>query len=801
MDISFCMAEVVRVGVYQNEPYVMIEEGGGARGICVEVLEEIARREDWRLEYIPGSWAQCLENLTGGEIDVLVAIAYGTLRERHFDFTQNTILVTWGRIYTKKGSGIKSMLDLDGKRVAVLKADIYATRIMTTVQRFNLNCEFVVKDDYRDVLKEVRDGGAQAGAVDRFLGAKHCADLGLDESPIVFSPIEVKYAFPAGQKADLIAVIDRHLGEMLQDKGSVLQRSKARWLGPAPPAQIAPWMIYLFIVLSSAVILFIISSYILKRRIKIKTLELSRERDKLENEIRERRETERLLRLSEGKYRLLFDSSPQAVIILDQGGRIREINKTAEEMTWICWKEGIGKKISSWNAFAGESGRIVKKIDKVNRGESVKPFEISIQLGRSGETRRLLIDLALLKDIRETQVIQMIALDVTEKVLLEEHLRKVQKMEAVGTLAGGIAHDFNNLLTGVLGYSNMLKLSYDPEHEVYKAADVIEEAAERASRLTNQLLGFARMGKNQNISMDVCRIVEEVISILECTLDKNIRITMKSAQGPLFVSGDPHQLQQVMVNLALNSRDAMPGGGEIVFETGPVELDGEDCRDHPDARPGTYMCLSVTDTGEGIPEEIKDRIFEPFFSSRKQGERSGMGLAMAYGTVKNHGGFISVESESGRGTRMNVYLPLSAVDPLAEGEEASSLPAEGTGTVMIVDDEDIVLKTSRSMLEKLGYEVRAFSQGREAVEYFKEHHQKVDLVVLDMIMPGMDGAECFREMKKIDPGITAILSTGYGLNDRAREIIGGGMAGFVQKPYLISNLAKAVAENIKGPAP
>ncbi len=380
-----------------------------------------------------------------------------------------------------------------------------------------------------------------------------------------------------------------------------------------------------------------------------------------------------------------------------------------------------------------------------------------------------------------------------EKSKLEERLRQGQKMEAIGTLASGIAHDFNNLLTGILGYSSMLKLLAQPGDDVLEAAEAIGRAATRAAEFTKQILGFARRGKLQNTPVDVHHVIGDVAGILGRTIDKKIGIALSlHAESPV-VTGDPSQLQQVVMNLAVNARDAMPTGGEIIFATEAVDLDEEYCRDHPHASPGRYLLVSVTDTGTGIPEEVRHRVFEPFFTTKGPGEGTGMGLAMAYGIVKNHDGFIEVYSEVGRGTTVKVYLPLCGEAIARDEGPRLAAPIPGGGRILVVDDEEVVREVVERMLGCLGYEVACVHNGREAADHYGKHGPDIDLVILDMTMPVMDGGECFRALKGLDPEVKALLSTGHALNGTAQRLLDEGMLGFVQKPYVLAQLSEAVA--------
>jgi PAS domain S-box-containing protein len=382
--------------------------------------------------------------------------------------------------------------------------------------------------------------------------------------------------------------------------------------------------------------------------------------------------------------------------------------------------------------------------------------------------------------------------------LLEAQLLRAQKMEAIGILAGGVAHDFNNLLTGILGHANLLQFRAEPGDEVSRSAEAIQKAADRASRLTAQLLGFARKGKNLIVNVDLHRIIDDVTTLLESSIDKTIRIRKCVASDALPVVGDPTQLQQLLMNLVVNARDAMPGGGDLTLSTRTVDLRESFCAAHPGATPGRYARIEVADTGVGIPECHLEKIFDPFFTTKDPGIGTGLGLSMAFGIAKNHGGFIEVESAPGSGSRFTVYLPH------AEGEAAAMEAVSpraatfgtGRGWVLLIDDQETVRDVCSAMLSTLGYKVSTAADGREGVEWYRRYGRDVDLVIIDMIMPNLGGRECFREIKAMNPGVRAILSSGFSLDGAVQEILDDGIAGFIQKPFRLEILSSAVSEAI-----
>jgi signal transduction histidine kinase/CheY-like chemotaxis protein len=382
-----------------------------------------------------------------------------------------------------------------------------------------------------------------------------------------------------------------------------------------------------------------------------------------------------------------------------------------------------------------------------------------------------------------------------EQRLTEASLRQAQKLEAIGLLAGGVAHDFNNLLVGIIGYSDLLAESAEPGSLAEEASQVIGQAARRAAELTRQLLAFARKGKQRDEPVDLHALVEEVSRLLSRTLGKDIQVARRPGATNPCVVGDPGQLQQVVLNLVVNARDAMPQGGTLTLETSNRVLD-EVRAAALGLPPGEYTVLAVGDTGIGIAAAIRERIFEPFFTT-KEGERgTGMGLAMVYGIVKNHGGAIRIDSVEGQGSRFEVWLPTGPAAPhLTAAPPPSSLSTSprGQGRVLVVDDEEVVRRTAARLLRKLGYQPVEAAGGQEAIDWLQAHRGEVDVVLLDVGMPGMDGLSCFGRLREIEPGLRVVISSGFAEGGQVQAMLDLGAVDSVPKPYTPAELGQALA--------
>jgi signal transduction histidine kinase/ActR/RegA family two-component response regulator len=381
--------------------------------------------------------------------------------------------------------------------------------------------------------------------------------------------------------------------------------------------------------------------------------------------------------------------------------------------------------------------------------------------------------------------------DITEKKKLEAQFLQAQKMEAVGTLAGGIAHDFNNLLMGIQGHTSLIILGVDPSHRHYKMLKSIEEQVKSGADLTWQLLSFARGGKYEVKPADLNAIIKKTSSMFGRTR-KEITIYKNFQQDLWPVEVDRGQIEQVLLNLYLNAWQAMPSGGLLSLETKNVTLD-ENYSKSFYVKPGNYVKISVADTGVGMDEKTQRRIFEPFFTTREMGRGTGLGLATAYGIIKGHGGVINVYSEKGHGATFNIYLPVSEKKVEKEGKSSEEL-LRGKETILLVDDEEVVLNVSRMVLERLGYKVLMARNGQEAIEVYKTKKEEIDLVILDLIMPTMGGEKTFDLLKTINPDLKVILSSGYSLNGQAAQIMERGCKGFIQKPFGAGELSQKIRE-------
>jgi len=399
-----------------------------------------------------------------------------------------------------------------------------------------------------------------------------------------------------------------------------------------------------------------------------------------------------------------------------------------------------------------------------------------------------------------------IAVDITGRIQADEDKQKLQaqfqqsqKMEAVGILAGGIAHDFNNLLQVIDGYTELLLMDGSVSDSDYRSLKAIQNAGSRAAELIRQLLLFSRKAESTKRVIELQHEVDQAKKMLERTIPKMIEIQIMAGNRLWTIKADPVQIEQMLLNLGTNAADAMPDGGRLLFEIENATLDADYTKGHLDAEPGRYVLLSVSDTGQGMDQETVKKIFDPFFTTKAFGKGTGLGLASVYGIVKSHGGYITCYSEAGRGTTFKIYFPAMVQPEAQEIEEigAKTIPW-GTETILLVDDEEDIRGFAEQALMKFGYRVYTASTGEEALELYWAKSTEIDLVIMDLSMPGMGGHKCFQKMRKFDRQVRVIIASGYSINGQVKKSLEAGARGYVGKPYRLANLLNTVRETLDG---
>jgi two-component system cell cycle sensor histidine kinase/response regulator CckA len=530
----------------------------------------------------------------------------------------------------------------------------------------------------------------------------------------------------------------------------------------------------------------------LVRKLEDKLVELERTNQLLKHDVARRKRAEAALRRSEEQYRDLYDNAPDGYCVVDVDGLIREMNAT--QLSWLGYsrRKVIDQLRLEDLLLPEERRRITELLDQCKREGQLEHVEQTLVCG-DGRHLPVRLNMRAVRDAAgQYASYRVTTRDISKEKELEAQLLQAQKLESLGTLAGGIAHDFNNVLTGILGFTELLLQEMTPEDRMYADLRKIEVLSVRAANMVRQLMTFSRHSPIQKTSLALQPFLKEIIKLLERLIPENIKIELRLAAEDVVVEADPNQLQQVIINLAVNARDAMPAGGRLVIETARVELDGAFCQAHPNLRPGWSALVSVSDMGVGIPPEIRPYIFDPFYTTKGVGQGTGLGLPVVYGIVRNHDGAIEVESRVNGGTTMKIYLPLSEQPVVKEATPSADVLA-GTETVLLVEDEPLVLEFGRVALEYFGYRVLTAQDGVEALEVFQAHQDEIALAILDVVMPRLGGRETARELKRRKPTLAVLLATGYDSPEEAGAQLGATETyELLWKPYRIRELARAV---------
>jgi two-component system cell cycle sensor histidine kinase/response regulator CckA len=539
------------------------------------------------------------------------------------------------------------------------------------------------------------------------------------------------------------------------------------------------------------------TDYVLKTQLTKLPLALRRALSAAD-ERRRGREAEQLLRVSEEQYRRLVEEIPGFFFMARfQDGRASAsfVSPQVERMVGYTPGEWLSDPELSWSrVHADDRVRVARELERCIREGNQVDFEHRF-LHRDGRT--VWVRVGVKPEGSGRGDLRGIVTDITERKRMEEQFLQAQKMEAVGRLAGGVAHDFNNLLTVINGYSELLLGSLPPGAPARADLEEIFNAGKRAASLTRQLLAFSRKQVTQPASVDLNVLVSSLRKMLERLVGEDVKIAFAPGADLDLVMADPGQIEQVIVNLVVNARDAMPRGGKIAIETGNALLDEAYAALHPDMNPGAHVRLTVADAGVGMTDEVKAHLFEPFFTTKEKGKGTGLGLSTVHGIVKHAGGAIEVESEVGRGTRFRIYIPRAG----SGGQVVAPVPpvrnSKGTETILVAEDQETVRRLAKVVLEAAGYRVLMAADGTEALRLAESHEGPIHLLLTDMVMRSMSGAELAKLVRREHPETRVLFISGYA--ERGLEEIGAAAA-FLQKPFTLEGLRGKVREVLDAPA-
>lgn len=770
-------AENVTVGVYQNVPLCFSDKYNKSKGIFIDVLDYVAKTYNWQIQYKVDSWNNCIKALNSNEIDLMCGIAATSERKKKYFFNQESIMLDWGQIYLPIQSDIQSILDLDKKRIATVRRGILQTKLQKLVNDFEITCQFVLVESAHDVLQAINNNQVDAGTVLRLYGLRNSHQHKVKPSPIIFSPLHLCVATANPEKKYLLDQIDRQLIIIKKAEASIYYKALDRWLIDAKGKWFLPhWFYIAMIGIACLLCLLLIISFVLKHQVAQKTIQLHRQNIQFQK-------NEHLLRKIAENYPHSYLSiiEKDMTIRFSSGQEFKRMNISPESFN--------GKHVKE--IFGEQADFVIQQYQETFSGEE-RTFELFInnqyQLYRTVPLKETDDSIPRILVVVENNTQQRIM--AKEKEQLEIQLRQAQKMEAIGTLAGGIAHDFNNILAIILGNVELCLEESDPMDSIHICMNEAQTACLRARDLIQQILNFSRQTRPSKEPLIITTIIKESIRLIRSSVPANINIETNIPDLEDTIVGNPTQINQVLLNLCANAVYAMGEQGCLtIYVSRAIPDNIPTLVNKLDKKP--YVSISIHDSGAGISPDIINKIFDPYFTTKKVGDGSGMGLSMVYSIVKAHNGGMTVDSSSEKGTRFTIYLPIAQVQVIDKKDSSAPIP-KGSGNVLFIDDEKMLVLVGKRMLTQIGYTVSGYHDPILALAAFKANPNSYDLVMTDMTMPKLSGKMLSQEILKIRSDIPIIICSGY--SESMDEIIARkmGIRHFLLKPLSKRILAETI---------
>jgi len=820
----------VRIAAFNFYPTLFQAEDGSVQGFYVDFISEIAKREDWSIEYVYGNWADGISRLKTGEVDILTNVAFTADRASFMDYGKVPLLTVWAELYAPNGSPMDGIRDVKGKKIALMKGDFNAASFKSLVEKFGIPCTYVEYGNYEEVFRAISARQVDGGVVNNTFGAAKQSEYGLKSTGVIFNPFDIYFTVAKGKNSAILAKLDRYLEAWRKTENSPFHRARKSWSHKTSSIIRVerPWLIKTAVVFG--VLLCVVTGFVVLLRIQVrrKTAEIRKYSDELhvmseqlkeelaerqisqeslqeqtvllEEEIEEHRRTEESLMESELRFRTIFDVSNDAIVILEvPTGTIIDVNQTMCGMYGYSHQEALhlsiedlGSGISPYTreqavaclqkALAGQS----QIFEWQTKDKSGRLFWVDVRMQRAiiGGSGKVIVSMRDITSRRKAE---------DEKAFLEAQLHQAQKMESVGRLAGGVAHDFNNMLGVIIGHAALGLIDAELTHTLHGHLVEIDNAAKRSAELTRQLLAFARKQVIEPKMLDLNDTISGMLKMLQRLIGEGVCLCWQPGNELWQIKMDPSQIDQILANLCLNARDAIDTVGNIFIKTGMVFIDAPYCITHPEASEGEYVWLSVSDDGSGMEKETLAHIFEPFFTTKGVGEGTGLGLSTVYGITKQNNGFIDVQSEPGLGTTFTIHIPRhKGVSEKTGPESVSSQLSRGSETIMLVEDEPAILNMTAMLLRKQGYKVLTAGTSRDAIQVSHEHADVIHLLLTDVVMPEMNGRDLATSLMSTHPRLKCLFMSGYTADVIAHHgVIDEGLH-FIQKPFSLPSLAEKV---------
>ncbi len=775
--------QTVVVGVDRElPPYSFVDGEGNAAGFTVDLIRAIAEVMAFDLELRAGTYEQIVDALERGEVDVIPTLSQSEELDKRFAFTLPHVDLSDAIFVRDDAAGVATQAHCRDRRTLVWQPAAIEGSLLAT----GGSGEILPEDSVAATLRRLASGEGDCAQVPHLTGLRLVGELNLRNLRIGGPPIkDYSRSLSLG-----VRIEDRDLVERLE-QGLTLVTTTERypeiydaWFGAqetgVPPEVLKRWLLWVTLPLLALILASVVWSASLRRTVARRTAELQESEQRLQG---------------------VLDNAPMMIYIKDTDGRYLLVNRQFERMVGRQ-RHQVRGATDSEIFTPPQVAELRAKDERVLAGGEVFRCE-EVFPGAEGDRTLLSVRFPLRHADGEVYAVCAISADVTEQKRAEEDRQKLeaqmqqtQTLESLGVLAGGIAHDFNNLLMGILGNTELAAGGLSPDSEARTRLHEVESAGRRAAELCKQMLAYSGRGRFEVRPLDLSEVVREMAHLLKASISKKATFHQDLATGLPAFEADATQIRQVVMNLVTNASEALgEDGGTITLRTGAMECDEDYHRQTylaQELAPGTYVFLEVGDTGSGMDEETRERIFDPFFSTKFVGR--GLGLAATLGIVRGHRGALEVDSNPNEGTVFRVLFPASdraAARPQPSPGEGS---VTGDGTILVVDDEDLVLQVARRVLEHAGYKVLTAADGREGLELFERHARDISLVLLDLTMPRMDGGETVRELRRVRDDVKVLLTSGYDEEEATGGLEGSQLAGFIQKPYVAAALLSKVRE-------
>jgi len=813
---------LVRFGVYQNRPKVFLDEHGIGAGFFAEMLGDIAVRNGWLISEVPCDWNDCLQALEDGRLDLMPDVAWSPDRAARFDFHTIPVLESWSQIYCRNGRYPQTLEDLAGMRVAVLQGSIQHDSFKELSSGFGINVEIIPTNTLDDAFVAVNDGRADAAIANRFFGDYFFASYGLTKTPVVFQPVNLYFATGRGRNADLLRVIDDTVVSQRRTPNSPYYTMLSKWMTGPTVSKIPPVVLWIIGGILFLLGVFIVAATILRSQVRSKTAWLAHANDELRDLSQALTKSQSLLKLT------------QEIALVGgwewdvQQRRMTWTENACQDMGFQILMSGDGSPLhhrngcSSWtsNDESGHppGGGSVSMSDPEGKSHSEgaspcpfaaadiervsaafvrciadgTPYDLEAGFAAPGQPAMELRTSARAVRDESGNIVRIIGIfmDITRlkdeeaaRTRAEEELRIARRMETIGHLTGGIAHDFNNLLSAILGYSGLILRRDDTSEAVRRDMAQIQAAGERAANLSHQLLAFGSRKISQPRPISMNSVISGLERMLLRLLGENIVIDVRLAADAGSVMADQGQMEQILINLAVNARDAMPNGGRLTISTSSMVLGASQSMDRFELPAGRWVVVTVSDTGIGMDQATRARIFEPFFTTKRLGSGSGLGLATVFAIINQSGGHIQVETAPGQGAAFSIFLPGLDIPAAPQAIQDESRITPGSATILLVEDDETVRLVIERILVEAGYRVLTAADGQEALGVCTLHSQEIELILTDIIMPRLSGDELATTVQMRHPRIPILFMSGYADHRVADNPDLNPETNFISKPF------------------